>query len=66
MLETKREGVRNMECYTCKDKMKCVDDINQEMLRVDFFECTRCESVAEVTYGAHGKYILTVSWKRDE
>lgn len=55
-----------MECYTCKDKMKCVDDINQEMLRVDFFECTRCESVAEVTYGAHGKYILTVSWKRDE
>jgi len=46
--------------------MKCVDDINMDILRVDFFSCGKCKSAAEVRYGKNGEYILTVNWKRDE
>lgn len=55
-----------MKCYTCKSKMKCVDDINMDILRVDFFSCEKCKSVAEVRYGNNGEYILTVNWMRDD
>lgn len=54
-----------MECYTCKTKMECVDDINTEFLRIDWFKCPKCKSKAEVIYGNHGEYIKRVIWERD-
>lgn len=54
-----------MECYTCKDEMKCVTDIVQEHLRVDFLKCIRCKSEATITYGRGGKYIQKIEWVRN-
>jgi hypothetical protein len=44
--------------------MKCIDDVNDESTRIDFEECTKCGSHAEIEYGNHGEYITKVVWKR--
>ena len=54
-----------MECYTCHEQMKCVDDVNEISIRIDWFECPKCKSKADVEYGQNGKYITKVTWKRD-
>lgn len=53
-----------MECITCKETMKCVNDVNDISIRIDWLECPKCKSTAEVIYGANGKYITKVTWKR--
>lgn len=53
-----------MKCYTCKSTMRCYDDINNEMSRVDYYECTKCKSKALVIYGNNGEYINKVVWER--
>ena len=54
-----------MECFTCHDRMECVDDINEAVVRLDLLRCKRCGSEATVTYGQNGKYIAKVEWSRD-
>ena len=49
-----------MECFTCHDRMDCVDDINEAVVRLDLLRCKRCGSEATVTYGQNGKYIAKV------
>ena len=40
-----------MECYICKEKeMKCIDDVNYETARIDWFECQNCGVKATVEY----------------
>ena len=53
-----------MKCYSCDSKMKCVDDIVTDWLRMDFFKCKRCHSKASVTYGKKGEYVLKVEWEK--
>lgn len=53
-----------MECITCKTKMKCVDDVNDISIRIDWEECPKCGSKAEIQYGENGKYITKVIWQR--
>ena len=53
-----------MECFTCKSKMKCTDDINEITTRIDFMECPKCKSTASIIYGENGKYINEVIWNR--
>lgn len=53
-----------MECFTCKEKMKCIDDINTDIVRIDLMECPKCASKAEIHYGENGKYVKKVIWNR--
>ena len=53
-----------MKCYTCKSKMKCIDDVNTNQVRIDWYECDKCKSTATIVYGDNGKYIKDVEWKR--
>lgn len=53
-----------MECYTCKAKMKCTDDVNEINTRIDWFDCPKCKATAYISYGQNGKYIDKVVWKR--
>jgi DNA-directed RNA polymerase subunit RPC12/RpoP len=53
-----------MECLTCKTKMECTDDINDISTRIDWVECPKCGSTAEILYYENGKYIKQVLWNR--
>lgn len=55
-----------MKCFTCKSTMECVDDINVETCRIDWFKCPKCNSRAEVNYGGGGEYIKEVKWIREQ
>ncbi len=53
-----------MKCFTCKSRMKCVDDANDIDIRIDWFECPKCSSKSEVRYGDNGEYTKSVYWKK--
>lgn len=53
-----------MKCITCKTEMKCIDDVNEISTRIDWLECPKCKSKAEVTFGSNGEYIEKVIWDR--
>ena len=53
-----------MKCITCKTVMKCIDDVNGASVRIDWLECPKCKSQAEVVFGQNGKYIEKVTWNR--
>ncbi len=54
-----------MKCLTCKTEMKCIDDVNEIHARIDFVECPKCKSKADIIYGNNGEYIKKVIWRRD-
>ena len=54
-----------MKCHTCKTVMKCVNDVNEISVRIDWVECPKCGSKADIIYGDHGEYIREVHWTRD-
>lgn len=53
-----------MKCFTCKTEMTCVDDVNDISIRIDFVQCPKCNSYAEIHYGNNGEYIKEIVWKR--
>lgn len=53
-----------MECITCKEKMVCYDDVNATHARIDWLNCPKCESKAEVNYSVTKGYITKVTWTR--
>lgn len=53
-----------MECFTCKTKMDCFNDVNDISIRIDWVKCPKCNSEAQIDYGQNGKYIEKVLWKR--
>lgn len=53
-----------MKCITCSTIMKCVSDVNDISTRIDFVECPKCHSKANIIYGNNGEYISEVNWKR--
>ncbi|MCX8129796.1 MAG: hypothetical protein N3I35_06820 [Clostridia bacterium] len=53
-----------MKCFTCKTEMNCYDDVNEISKRIDFVECPKCHSKADIIYCNHGEYIESVNWKR--
>lgn len=53
------------ECLTCHEKMICVNDVVEETTRLDFLECPKCKSSAEVAYNPKGTpYITNFRWWR--
>ena len=58
-----REGMA-VKCLTCKTEMMCIDDVNDIGTRIDWVECPKCKSKAEIQYGNNGEYILKVIWTR--
>jgi hypothetical protein len=44
--------------------MKCTDDVNQETVRIDWLECPKCGSKAEIRYYNHGECIEKAIWIR--
>ena len=55
-----------MKCFTCGTEMKCVDDVNEISTRIDFVECPKCKSKADIVYENNNcEYIKEVNWKRD-
>ena len=53
-----------VKCLTCKTEMMCIDDVNDIGTRIDWVECPKCKSKAEIQYGNNGEYILKVIWTR--
>ena len=53
-----------MKCMTCKTEMECIDDVNNNEIRIDWLECPKCKSRAEVIFGNCGEYIKKVIWNR--
>jgi DNA-directed RNA polymerase subunit M/transcription elongation factor TFIIS len=53
-----------MECITCKEIMKCVDDVNDISVRIDWLVCPKCGSKAEIVYDVQKGYITEVNWER--
>lgn len=53
-----------MKCITCKTEMKCVNDVCDVGARIDWEECPKCSSKAEIIYGNGGEYIKKVTWER--
>lgn len=53
-----------MDCLTCGTKMKCVNDVNEESARIDFVECPKCGSKADIIYHSRKGWIEKVNWKR--
>lgn len=53
-----------MKCITCKTQMKCVSDVNNISVRIDFVECPKCGSKADIIYGNNGEYVDKVNWRR--
>lgn len=53
-----------MKCFTCKTEMICVNDVNDISNRIDWVECLKCGSHAEIVYGNNGEYITQIKWKR--
>ena len=53
-----------MKCFTCKTKMKCINDVNDISVRIDWYECPKCNSSSEIIYGNNGEYINEVKWIR--
>ena len=54
-----------MKCFTCKVDMVCVDDVNFEGVRIDFMECPKCKSSADISYDRNMN-IKEINWSRDE
>lgn len=44
--------------------MKCVNDVNEILVRIDWEECPKCGSKCEIIYGNNGEYIKKVTWDR--
>jgi Zn finger protein HypA/HybF involved in hydrogenase expression len=44
--------------------MKCVDDVNDISVRIDFVECPKCGSKADIIYENNGEYVKEVNWRR--
>ncbi len=53
-----------MKCFTCKTEMKCISDVNEILVRIDFEECPKCGSHADIIYGKNGEYINQINWWR--
>ena len=53
-----------MKCITCKTQMKCVSDVSDIYVRIDFVECPKCGSKADIIYGNNGEYVDQVNWRR--
>lgn len=53
-----------MKCFTCKTEMECVDDVNQEHIRIDWFQCPKCGSKATMIYQGNRGYVTEVKWER--
>ena len=37
-----------MKCIPCGEVMKCYDDVVTETVRIDWLECLRCNSFAQI------------------
>ncbi len=53
-----------MKCITCATTMKCVNDVNDISIRIDWVECPKCKSKAEIQYGNNGEFMSKVIWER--
>lgn len=51
-----------MECFNCKTVMECYDDVNYVSVRIDWLECPKCESQAEIVYNTNDNSIKKLSW----
>lgn len=54
-----------MKCLNCKTEMNCVDAVNEIGVRIEFVECPKCKSRANIIYGNNGEYIKEVNWWRE-
>lgn len=53
-----------MKCFTCCTRMKCVNDVNEISTRIDWLECPKCGSKAEIIFGNNGEYYDKITWSR--
>lgn len=47
----------------CGEEMKCVDDVNDIDIRIDWLRCPKCNSFAEIIYDNNNR-IDSTTWKR--
>ena len=53
-----------MRCLTCSTIMKCVNDVNESHTRIDFVECPKCDSKADIIISVNNGHIEKVNWTR--
>lgn len=54
-----------MKCHCCGEEMKCVDDVNEATVRIDWMKCPKCSSFAEIEYNTCTHNIDQILWRRD-
>lgn len=54
-----------MDCFTCQTAMKNVNDVVTNSVRIDWKQCPKCGSVAQINYNPIKLYIESVHWKRE-
>lgn len=55
-----------MKCFTCQSEMKNINDIVYESVRIDWYKCPKCNSIAQVELHPKGNYIEKVIWERTD
>lgn len=48
-----------MKCVTCDNEMTCIDDINEDATRIDWFKCKNCNTEMEVQYDRRMRVLST-------
>ena len=53
-----------MNCLNCKTEMKCIDDVNEISVRIDWEECPVCKSQAEIIFDRNDMSIEKIIWTK--
>lgn len=54
-----------MKCFTCSTEMQNVNDVVMSSVRIDWKQCPKCGSEAQINYHPRELFIESVYWKRD-
>lgn len=49
-------------CVKCRTKMDCIDDINYDTVRIDYYQCPNCKSQETVQYNPHSMELIKLEW----
>jgi len=51
-----------MKCMYCGSNMKCVNDVNDISVRIDWYECTECDGKCEIIYNTIDSKPINRTW----
>ena len=54
-----------MKCLYCNSNMKCVNDVSDISVRIDWFECNDCNGKCEVIYSVSSRKRVKKTWTHE-